>query len=188
MHGLPPRSLVEKHLGIVENFAARYRWQASGADLRAAGALGLCEAAERFRPRKGAAFSTYAWNWVKGHVLSEMRRAHVVPVPEHTARKAAKRGAAIRGVVKFATHDGVFDRESDETEPVSERSADLAMKRRVLLDAVKELDCRVHRLVIKRTMAGRTPAQIAQAMGVTETRVEELLEEARGQLAWMLSA
>jgi RNA polymerase sigma factor (sigma-70 family) len=188
MHGLPPRSLVEKHLGIVEKFAAQYRWQkpAGGADLRAAGALGLCEAAERFRPRKGAAFSTYAWNWVKGAVLSELRRAHVVPVPEHTARKAAKSGSPIRGVVKFARNDAAFDQVDDDA-PDSESAADLSMRRRALHEAIAELDNRVHRLVIKRTLAGRTVEQIAKGMGVAEARVEELLDEARAELAWLLA-
>lgn len=188
MHGLPPQALVEKHLWIVDKFAATYAKSAPHADLKAAGALGLCEAAERFRPRKGAAFSTYAWNWVKGAVLSELRRAHVVPVPEHTARAAAKRGASIRGVVKFfsAGHVDVPDVEPDKCGAAhTEKTADGSMRRRHLHEAVEKLRP-THRHVINRTLAGRTVEQIAKGMQLPVARIEELLEEARGELSWLL--
>lgn len=192
MHGLPPNALVEKHLWIVDRFAATYQKAAPHADLRAAGALGLVEAAARFKPRKGAAFSTYAWNWVKGHVLSELRRAHVVPVPEHTARAAHKRGASIRGVVKFFGGDKCFDLPEPEPERAgahqAERTVDRSMRRRAVHYAIEELERPVHRHVINRTLAGRSTEQIAKGMGLTVSRVEELLEEARQELSSLLEA
>jgi len=190
MHGLPPNALVEKHLWIVDKFAATYKNKAPHADLKAAGRLGLVEAAQRFRPRKGAAFSTYAWNWVKGHILSELRRSHVVPVPEHTARAANKRGASIRGVVKFMGGDKAFDLPDPEPEKDGahqlERDVDRSMRRRAVHYAVEGLENPQQRHVINRTLAGRTVAQIALGMGLTEARVEEILEQAREQLSWML--
>lgn len=182
MHGLPPHGLVEKHLWIVDRFAATYAKVAPQADLRAAGALGLCEAATRFKPRKGAAFSTYAWNWVKGYVLSELRRAHVVPVPEHTARAANKAGEPVRGVVVFAVPE---TGPGDVAEP--DAPVDRAMKSRALHYAVERLENRVHRHVISRTLAGRSVEQIARGMGLDEARVEALIEEAREELSWMLA-
>jgi RNA polymerase sigma factor (sigma-70 family) len=178
MHGLPPQALVEKHLWIVEKFAKKYH---GNADMRAAGMLGLCEAAQRFKPRRGAAFSTYAWNWVKGHVLSELRRSHVVPVPEHAARDASRRGEPVRGVVVFSLPEPVTG-EPEEAEAQSERS----MRLRAMHEAVEALPTREHRHVVNRTLAGRTVEQIAFGMGLNEERVEELLDEARGELSWML--
>jgi len=190
MHGLPPNALVEKHLWIVDKFAATYAKKAPHADLKAAGALGLVEAAQRFRPRKGAAFSTYAWNWVKGHVLSELRRSHVVPVPEHTARAANKRGTPVRGVVKFFSGGGVFDFPQPEPERdgahLTEKSVERAMRRRAIHAAVGELESAAHRHVINRTLAGRTVEQIAKGMGISAAAVEELLEQAREELSWLL--
>jgi RNA polymerase sigma factor (sigma-70 family) len=188
MHGLPPNALVEKHLWIVDRFAAAYAKKAPPhADLKAAGALGLVEAAQRFRPRKGATFSTYAWNWVKGHVLSELRRAHVVPVPEHTARAANKRGEPVRGVVVYRP-DGVGRELGPQPDVPGEQesAADKAMRRRAIHLAIGELEP-AHRHVINRTLAGRTTAQIAKGMGLTEAAVEQLLEQARGELEWLLN-
>lgn len=186
MHGLPPNALVEKHLWIVERFAATYGKKAPHADLRAAGALGLCEAAQRFRPRKGASFSTYAWNWVKGHVLSELRRAHVVPVPEHTARAASKRGEPVRGVVVFKPDAAMREPGSQpDVGGEQETAADRSMRRRAIHLAVSELE-HPHRYVVNRTLAGRTAGQIAKGMGLTEGAVEQLLEQAREELSWLL--
>lgn len=189
MHGLPPNALVEKHLWIVDRFAATYAKAAPHADLKAAGALGLVEAAQRFRPRKGAAFSTYAWNWVKGHVLSELRRAHVVPVPEHTARAAHKRGASIRGVVKFLSAGGYMDLPELEPEScgaaLTERSVDGSMRRRAIHEAVERLRP-VHRHVVNRTLAGRTAEQIAKGMQLPVSRVDALIDEAREELSQLL--
>lgn len=186
MHGLPPDALVEQHLWIVDKFASTYRASAPQADLRAAGALGLCEAARRFKPRKGAAFSTYAWNWVKGYVLSELRRAHVVPVPEHLARAASRRGEPVRGVVVFA-HPRAFDGvDGSTTDAEQERAAERAMRHRTLHHAVEALDTE-HRHVVNRTLAGRSIEQIAKGMRCTQTRVTELLEEAQTQLAEILA-
>lgn len=190
MHGLPPNALVEKHLWIVDRFAATYAKKAPHADLKAAGRLGLCEAAQRFRPRKGAAFSTYAWNWVKGHILSELRRSHVVPVPEHTARAANKRGASIRGVVKFMGGDKAFDLPDPEPERDSahqlEKSVDRSMQRRAVHYAIEALEDPAHRHVINRTLAGRSVEQIAKGMGLSASAVDELIEQAQTLLAGML--
>lgn len=178
MDGLPPNALVEKHLWIVDRFAAKYRGTMPHGDMKAAGMLGLVEAAQRFRPRKGAAFSTYAWNWVKGHVLSELRRCHVVAVPEHTARDANRRGESLRGVVVFDVPDpGGGDEQESE--------ADKSMRLRALHDAVEALP-RDQRHVVNRTLAGRRVDQIAKGMGLTEERVEEIIEAACEELGWLL--
>ena len=96
MHGLPPAALVEPHLWIVDHFVTRYQPQAPHADLHAAGVLGLVEAADRFNPRGGRKFPTYAWLWVKGQVLREVRRSHLVTVPEHDVRRANAAGTPVR--------------------------------------------------------------------------------------------
>lgn len=176
-----PQALVEQHLWIVDKFASTYHASAPQADLRAAGALGLCEAARRFKPRKGAAFSTYAWNWVKGYVLSELRRAHVVPVPEHMARAANRRGEPVRGVVVFATGERLAGSTGDQ-----EQAAESAMRSRAVHYAVEQLAPDL-RHVINRTLAGRSVEQIAKGLRCTQTRVRELLEQAQAQLAEILA-
>lgn len=186
MHGLPRTSLVLDHLWIVDKFVVQYSRlvpRGVGADLAAAGRLGLVEAAERFDPRRRLRFSTYAWTWVKGAVLAELRRCHVVPVAEWTARKDKREGKAPRVVVVFgALDDGgpaSAPGEVDDQEATSDRS----MRLRGLQLAATRLDDPNHRRVIEGTLRGRTPEQIALTMGLGDERVRQLLKEATALLA-----
>lgn len=176
MHGPMPDDLIQSHLWIVERFAAAYYCLAPSADLRAAGTLGLVEAARRYKRKRGTAFSTYAWNWVKGCILSEMRRNHVVPVPEHLARAACRDGAPIRGVTRFVEPAVPVDGEQ-------ERSSSRAMQLRSLRDVLHALENPEQRAIVDRTLAGQTVAQIAKGLKLTHKRVEELLCEAQTLLA-----
>lgn len=183
MHGPMPEDLIQKHFWIVDRFVAAYSAPGLGrlADLRAAGVLGLVEAARRYNRRRRTAFSTYAWNWVKGCILSELRRGHVVPVPEHMARRACKEGTPIRGVVRFLHGDIPV---AGEQEPTSAR----AMQRRAVRQALDALHDPWQRAVIERTLAGQPIRQIAKGLKLTHRRVEELITEAQtilaGEVEW----
>lgn len=123
---------------------------------------------------------------MKGHVLSELRRAHVVPVPEHLARAATKRGEPVRGVVVFRPDGIAREVGATDTSPgEQDAAADRGMRLRALRGAVTALP-RMHRHVVNRTLAGRRIDQIARGLGVADVRVEELLDEARVELSWML--
>jgi len=175
MPARPPAELVESHLWIVEHFHARYRLIApAGADLRAAGRHGLCEAAAKFQPKKGRVFSTYAWKWVKGYVLAELRKCHVVAVPEHSVRQAQAAGSPVRGVVVF----GVPEIQAEEE---AEAKSDRAMRLRSLRSTIAELD-EPARSVVRRALRGLTIAQIASQLRLTQARVAELLEQAEREL------
>ncbi len=69
--------LIEQHLPMVQALAAQLRkGVASGAefeDLVAYGTKGLIEAADRFDPRHGAAFSTFAYYRVRGAMMDGVR-------------------------------------------------------------------------------------------------------------------
>lgn len=181
MHGPMPEDLIRSHFWIVDRFAAAYRAPGRTADLHAAGVLGLVEAARRYRRKRGTAFSTYAWNWVKGCMLSELRRGHVVPVPEHMARRACKDGTPIRGVVRFGATVVPVDGDQEQT---SER----AMQRRALRLVLDALQNPEHRAVIDRTLGGQSVRQIAKGLKLTHRRVEELITEAQtilaGEVEW----
>ena len=180
MHGLPPADLIQRHQWIVEHFCARYRRIARQADLHAAGWHGLCEAAAKFEPERGRAFSTYAWNWVKGYVLSELRRSHVVPVPEHTARKAHAAGEPVRGVVIYGVPEL-------PTEDEQERQSERAMRLRAVRQCVRELEDKAMRQVVWLLLEGDSIEQIARALDMTQTRVAELLESAERELKELMT-
>lgn len=168
---------MQSHLWIVDHFCGRYGRGGGPAalDLRPAGLHGLCEAAAKFEPKKGRVFSTYAWNWVKGYVLRELRKAHVVAVPEHTARRAHAAGNPIRGVVVFAVAELTVEGEQ-------ERQSDRAMKLRALRSAIRELEDKTARRVVRRVLRGRSIAYIAHALELPQTRVRELLAQAEQEL------
>lgn len=69
--------LIEENLPLVEKAAHKLRRQISARidfdDLCAYGSKGLVEAADRFDPRHGAAFSTFAYYRVRGAMLDGLR-------------------------------------------------------------------------------------------------------------------
>lgn len=90
--------LVECNLMLVTKLAHKYLRRIAGsggidlADLLQAGALGLNRAAELFDPEKGYEFSTYAYNWIRQGMGSEVEnRAETIRIP---------------AVVRYAMADG----------------------------------------------------------------------------------
>jgi RNA polymerase sigma factor (sigma-70 family) len=212
MHDAPLAALVEAHLWIVDHFVSRYQKQAPHADLHAAGAHGLVEAATRFQPQQGKKFTTYAWLWVKGYILQEVRRSHLVVVPEHDVRRANAAGKPIRcGVmhglpeinpVDWVSHQddrqemrygrsGLTSRRGSgifsqflvrQGAPEQERLSDRAMMLRSLRSAIDELDCPDMRRAVELSLEGKSAEEIAQALECPRTRVTELLARAESEL------
>ncbi len=185
-------ALVEAHAWIVAQFVAKYEGRGNGADLSEAGMLGLCEAAARFRPGKGVQFGTYAWNWVKGAVLEEIRTAHVVPISKRAALgKTLSPVQAIR-----CDHIPQGDIEQDNRRvskqmwalglvvvAEGESVADAPRRRRVALQRIAALSSADLRRVAFRALKGRTVEQIAKGLEMPPGRVIRLLCEAQQQLA-----
>src|ERR1044071_1344340 len=69
--------LVEQHLPLVEHIARKVRKQITARvpieDLCGYGSKGLIEAAERFDPRHGVAFTTFAHYRIRGAMLDGLR-------------------------------------------------------------------------------------------------------------------
>ncbi len=194
-------ALVEAHAWIVSQFVAKYDGRGNGADLREAGMLGLCEAAARFSPGKGVQFGTYAWNWVKGAVLEEIRTAHVVPISKRAALgktlthvkapnidslplvvddpKATGSAHRIRSQL-FSL--GLFFEGEGETRADQPRRLRLAHRR------VAALSSPDVRRVAFRALKGRTVEQIAKGLEMPPGRVIRLLCEAQQQLAELAPA
>jgi RNA polymerase sigma factor (sigma-70 family) len=192
-------ALVNAHAWIVAQFVARYEGRGNGADLSEAGMLGLCEAAARFRPGK-VQFATYAWNWVKGAVLEEIRLAHVVPIskraalgktqaPVNTPRfddipeEALKPKGQFHNDARTSKADRKIFRMGLFVEGVSELHADEPRRRRIAANRITALSSPDVRRVAFRALKGRTVEQIAQALEMPPGRVIRLLCEAQQQLA-----
>ncbi|MGE0551142.1 MAG: sigma-70 family RNA polymerase sigma factor [Kofleriaceae bacterium] len=75
--------LVERHLELPRRAAAmifpRVRDHVDFEELVALGNAGLAEAAQRFDPARGVAFSTFAWYRVQGEIVDGLRRMTQLP-------------------------------------------------------------------------------------------------------------
>jgi RNA polymerase sigma factor FliA len=70
--------VIERSLPLVKSIAARLRrahsLSASFEDVYALGVDGLLQAAERFDPTRGVAFTTFAYHRIRGAILDSLRR------------------------------------------------------------------------------------------------------------------
>jgi RNA polymerase sigma factor for flagellar operon FliA len=75
--------LVERHLDLARRAAAmihpRVRDHIALDELIALGNAGLAEAASRFDPERGVAFTTFAWYRVNGAIIDGLRKATQLP-------------------------------------------------------------------------------------------------------------
>lgn len=78
-----PADLVDRHLGLADSLARRYRYTSEPMDdLVQVARLGLVKAARRWDPARGVAFSTYAVPTIVGELRRHFRdKTWVVRVP-----------------------------------------------------------------------------------------------------------
>lgn len=189
-------ALIRTHTWIVDQFAARYRRLAQRVDIESAGLLGLCEAANFFDPSKGVKFTTYAWNWVKGRILEEVRLSHLVPVSKRVALGKTRMPAPPPPIIeRIPTHDSAgngFSRHSHHSTYCASRGLVSTQESDERIDRPRELRrarARISRLssadqrrVAYRALAGQTLAQIAEGLEMSTLRASRLLREAQASL------
>lgn len=94
--------LVESHLDLPRKAAAmihaRVRDHIELEELVAMGNAGLAEAASRFDPARGVAFSTFAWYRVQGAIVDGVRRSSNLP------RRVWARLVALRAASEYLEH------------------------------------------------------------------------------------
>jgi RNA polymerase sigma factor for flagellar operon FliA len=99
--------VIERSLPLVKSIAARLRQAHGGTasfdDLYALGVDGLLQAADRFDPARGVAFTTFAYYRIRGAILDSLRRD-----PERP-RLAASRAAIPAGLRVTAHMQAVND-------------------------------------------------------------------------------
>jgi len=60
-------------MGLAYDYAETFRWHPRYEDIKQSCLLGLCEAALRWNPKGAAAFSTYAYYWMKHYTGKELK-------------------------------------------------------------------------------------------------------------------
>jgi RNA polymerase sigma factor for flagellar operon FliA len=171
--------LIERSLPLVKSIAARLRQahglSASFEDLYAVGVDGLLQAAERFDPARGVAFTTFAYYRVRGAILDSLRRD-----PERAlltaARPAMPAHSSASVGIQPANDNGRSDERARST-PLAWLFAEFASAQTSSLDDLGSLpdesapdpDDEIER----RRIAARVAAALS-ALPETERRVVEL--------------
>ncbi|MCC7495707.1 MAG: RNA polymerase sigma factor RpoD/SigA [Fimbriimonadaceae bacterium] len=86
------RQLIAANYRLVFHVVSRFRHTGVPIeDLIQEGNLGLIEAVDRFDPKRGCRFNTYALLWIRGAVLRAATRLRpLMPVPERLAQAASR--------------------------------------------------------------------------------------------------
>src|SRR3954470_6272672 len=99
--GEDKKVILEKYGAYVRSLAATVRKQFNSQiemdELMAYGQVGLLEAAERFDPKVGANFLTFAHYRIKGAIFDGLRKMGILKGPESRSFGMAERGNAYLG-------------------------------------------------------------------------------------------
>jgi len=141
--GLSQNQLLEKYGPYVRSLAAQVRKQFNGAldleDLLAYGQVGLFEAAERFDPKVGANFLTFAHYRIKGAIYDGLRKMGILRGGDQRTSFVDERALAFLGNLSDREQGGGNRRGSidDDVRDISDAVTGLAMVFATGMDAVE---------------------------------------------------
>jgi len=142
-------------------------------DLISAGTIGLIEAADRYDPKRGVPFASFAYRRIKGAVIDELSRAGV------SAGRSAATDVTLSLEAPFSHQPdaSLMDVTIDPSVSEPQRSAELSE----LLAAIRDLPDR-HRGMLGLSLAGHSGSDIADLYGCSQTLVSQILIDARFRL------
>ena len=129
--------LVEGHLELVRRAAKmiypRVKAHVEFEELVALGNAGLAEAAARFDPSRGAAFSTFAWYRVQGSIVDGLRKASNLP------RHVWAQIVALRAASEYLEHQAERDVGATQRGAPAQTTADALAATKQALSAIKTM-------------------------------------------------
>jgi len=178
-------------------------------NLEAAGILGLVEAAGQFDPARQVEFRTYAYHRIRGAILDELRRN--CPLPQHVLQQwarirqaweqlgeqvscalvAEKTGLTEEDVETCLTAVRLAQPETWQEEmpvrrhsasPSDDSSIDTNEEQQLLATAIEELPDRLRVILSLYYLEDLRLAEIAEVLGLSESRVSRLLAKSQMQL------
>jgi len=192
-------TLVEHNLKLVIKIAKKHQGQGVPLDdLIQEGNIGLYEAAERFNPDGETRFVTYAQLWIRKRINEEVaKHGRLVRLPhnqEYQMYKDKVAGKAVRDLRVVELDKPIGDEEkhtvadliigADPAHESQEKQDALSLRVRALLNRLQERE----RMVVKayfgigQELAWPTD-RIAEEIGLTPTRVSQILKSALSELA-----
>lgn len=167
------RRLVERHGEYVRALATRIREHLRPAvdldDLVAYGTQGLLEAAERYDPRHGTRFTTFAYYRIRGSIFDGLRRMGWLTRGEYARFRFEERANAYLEGSRSA---------GDETAGVARAIQDLATIYVTSLDAMEPLRFTDHRADAQHDWAelGETRDRLHEALAALSARERRLID------------
>lgn len=192
-------TLVEHNLKLVIKIAKKHQGQGVPLDdLIQEGNIGLYEAAERFNPDGETRFVTYAQLWIRKRINEEVaKHGRLVRLPhnqEYQMYKDKVAGKAVKDLRVVELDKPIGDEEkhtvadliigADPAHESQEKQDALSLRVRALLSRLQERE----RMVVKayfgigQELAWPTD-RIAEEIGLTPTRVSQILKSALTELA-----
>ena len=157
-----------RHLPLVRYVVRRLRPASSPPeldDLVSAGTIGLIEAVDRYDPRRGVTFATFAYRRIRGAVIEEIS----------TSSEARSLEAPIGEEPGYTLMDVTIDPSVSEPQSSAELSE--------LLKAIGDLPDR-DREILGLSAAGHSGNDIAQRYGCSPSLVSRILVDARFRLEY----
>jgi RNA polymerase sigma factor for flagellar operon FliA len=171
-------ALVLKNMPLVSQIANRMKatlpMHISRDELKSHGYVGLCEAARRFHPSRGASFETYARTRIRGSIIDGLRAADHIP---RSARAAAKNAGLEHELPELMSIDDTgVNEEMPFRDILRDTRLDAAARVgfRELPGICKILSDREYTIVDMKYRGGHTFATIGEVLGVSESRVCQL--------------
>lgn len=192
-------TLVEHNLKLVIKIAKKHQGQGVPLDdLIQEGNIGLYEAAERFNPDGETRFVTYAQLWIRKRINEEVaKHGRLVRLPhnqEYQMYKDKMSGKAVKDLRVVELDKPIGDEEKHTVADLiigagpshesQEKQDALSLRVRALLNRLQERE----RMVVKayfgigQELAWPTE-RIAEEIGLTPTRVSQILKSALSELA-----
>ena len=189
---------VEQNLVLVEKFMTSKRMPAAPKEeIRSRGLVGLFRAAQTYDPSRRAAFSTWAFHWIRKCVWEDRVQTPVCAIARSTLRKLTRQHQETR----LFDYIDIHELDSDKLDNTGHRNHNSSqdcypwegagdctargVERRDLAEWVRSHLRRLplrERYVIERTMGGLISREIAEEMGVRKTTVESHRTHARAKL------
>ncbi len=165
---------VLRHLPLVRYVVRRLRPTSSPLevdDLVSAGTIGLIEAADRYDPKRGVPFASFAYFRIRGAVIEEISILGVGTLT--TSRAACSLEAPISDETGFTLMDVTVDPSASEPQCSAELSE--------LLTAIGDLPDR-DRQILALSVAGHSGNDIADRYGCSPSLVSRILVDTRFRL------
>ena len=166
-----------RHLPLVRYVASRLCPPSSPIevdDLISAGTIGLIEAADRYDPRRGVPFGSFAYSRIKGAVIDELAS---LGIPGGGRPETPNSTLSLEAPFGHRRDATLMDVTVDPSVSEPQRSAEL----NELLAAIRNLPDR-YREMLGLSLAGHSGTDIADHYGCSQTLVSQILVDARFQL------